>query len=671
MYRWADGRDPEHQPLAELPPHIISLLLARRDDGFETIAPPSTGDRDGSAYGLAALDREVAAVAGASEGTRNETLNRAAFSLGQLVASGALKEGAVFDALICAATSAGLDASEARATIRSGLRAGSSTPRRPDQAVRRPAIPGAPTGKPRIIITLDVRGVVDQALAAMITKAGGVYQRGDNLVRIVRETGRPRNGIIRVEGALTIAHIADAGLLELLTDSATWIEVRATRKGNVEEEILPPNWARNVFLARRTWPGLPWLEGIVSAPTMRSDGSILDQPGYDAQTGLLLDTEGIGFPSIKARPTQDDAKAAMVDLAEPFVEFPFADQDTGLSACIAAVLTIVGRHAFDGPAPLFAIRSTTPGSGKDLMACAISIMATGREPARTTAPRGKDADGEWRKRILAHALAGDTVILIGNVEAALGSPTLADTLTRSSVTERILGESRNVTVPISAVWLCTGNGLTFRGDLGRRVVPIDLDPCIEHPEDRTGPRPGTDWSHPDLLSYVRERRPHVVGCALTILRAFQVAGRPAHGKPLKGSFEAWDRLVRAAVIWVTNTDPLNACEAIREEADTDLDGLRAGLVCWHDAFGVRALTAAEAVGEAKQRASNEIGMDSELVTALAGLVGCDVVKLDGRSLGNSLRRVKGRPVDGLRFVLEGRNRRRKVARWVVEGEVTA
>jgi hypothetical protein len=57
-------------------------------------------------------------------GGRNHALNRAAFSLGKLVASGYLDEGLVWTHLRDAARKAGLSEPEIRRTIASGLRAG-------------------------------------------------------------------------------------------------------------------------------------------------------------------------------------------------------------------------------------------------------------------------------------------------------------------------------------------------------------------------------------------------------------------------------------------------------------------------------------------------------------------------------------------------------------------
>lgn len=89
---------------------------------------PRNGNEKG-AYGLAALDQEYQNVATAPQGTRNDQLNRSAYALGQLVAGGELDQGRVVAELLSAAGRAGLDESEARKTIQSGLEAGLKEPR--------------------------------------------------------------------------------------------------------------------------------------------------------------------------------------------------------------------------------------------------------------------------------------------------------------------------------------------------------------------------------------------------------------------------------------------------------------------------------------------------------------------------------------------------------------
>lgn len=118
-------------PVAALPGWIADLLeeprLPRAD-----FAPLLEVVGRRSAYVAAALRAELGNVLAARPGSgqRNDTLNRAAFALGQLVGAGLLPDGLATAALAEASVAIGLPAGEAHATIRSGLTAGARTPRR-------------------------------------------------------------------------------------------------------------------------------------------------------------------------------------------------------------------------------------------------------------------------------------------------------------------------------------------------------------------------------------------------------------------------------------------------------------------------------------------------------------------------------------------------------------
>ncbi len=117
-------------PLALPLPAWITRLLTEPPALPESVRPlPSLDRAQGRAYALAAFREETGRVAQAPVGTRNDTLNRAAFSLGQLVAAGLIPPLPVMTGLAEAAARAGLPADEARRTIRSGMAAGARKPR--------------------------------------------------------------------------------------------------------------------------------------------------------------------------------------------------------------------------------------------------------------------------------------------------------------------------------------------------------------------------------------------------------------------------------------------------------------------------------------------------------------------------------------------------------------
>ncbi|MEU4210009.1 bifunctional DNA primase/polymerase [Streptomyces sp. NPDC026206] len=93
------------------------------------VALPWRSRRMGGGYVATAVENELRAVAEAQPGTRNATLNRAAFNLGTLRVVGHLEHDQLADVLCDAARHAGLPGREAEAAIRSGLSAGERHPR--------------------------------------------------------------------------------------------------------------------------------------------------------------------------------------------------------------------------------------------------------------------------------------------------------------------------------------------------------------------------------------------------------------------------------------------------------------------------------------------------------------------------------------------------------------
>jgi hypothetical protein len=128
-YTARGGRRPA--PPAPLPPWL-SRLVAEPTTPAPAVPPqwvPAGDPAQGREYALTALRAETSRVAAAVPGTRNDTLNRAAFSLGQLVTAGLLPPIPVITSLIDAAMHAGLPEEEAIRTVRSGMTGGARKPR--------------------------------------------------------------------------------------------------------------------------------------------------------------------------------------------------------------------------------------------------------------------------------------------------------------------------------------------------------------------------------------------------------------------------------------------------------------------------------------------------------------------------------------------------------------
>ncbi|MHB1928975.1 MAG: bifunctional DNA primase/polymerase [Acidimicrobiales bacterium] len=115
-------------PILPAPAWLIALLDRPRHP--PPVPAPNRMTRDPHPYARRAIEAECGRVVLAPEGARNDTLNRAAHALGQLVGARMLDAHTAGDALLAAAVRCGLGEAEAIATIRSGLAAGIRNPRR-------------------------------------------------------------------------------------------------------------------------------------------------------------------------------------------------------------------------------------------------------------------------------------------------------------------------------------------------------------------------------------------------------------------------------------------------------------------------------------------------------------------------------------------------------------
>jgi hypothetical protein len=361
-----------------------------------------------------------------------------------------------------------------------------------------------------IVITTDEHLVVDQALEA-IKHDDALFQRGNVLATVTRASaaGKQKGVVERPDGSVQIATMPKAMLRRLMSTHAAWVTYRVDRRRN--SVLVPahvPGWAVDQLWDLRRWPGVRHLEGIIEAPTMRPDGSLPVDRGYDDQTGLLYLPSG-DFPGIPENPDRLEAMSAAADLLAVVNDFPFASEGHR-HAYLAALITPLVRFAIEGPCPLFLLDANVAGSGKTKLCDFIAILATGRTMPRS---RYQSDDAEMDKTMLSIALAGDRLMLFDNVPGgfSIGGGSLDAALTGFTVKGRILGESRmSGDVPITTVFYATGNNLGLPGDALRRVVPARLESLYERPEERT------DYKIKNLLGYVSAERARLVAAALTL-----------------------------------------------------------------------------------------------------------------------------------------------------------
>jgi hypothetical protein len=444
--------------------------------------------------------------------------------------------------------------------------------------------PQGATDRPEIRIAPgNIPQMVDLAEDVLVRAAVGlrVFERGGEIVRVVAlAQEKCGDGLRRPSGTVQLAPVTAIGLQEIFERLISWTKLQGEE---VKLADCPPRVAQTYLDRVGIWR-LPALMGVIQSPILRSDGSILSTPGYDERTGLFLHTED-DWPAVPEKPTKPDAEAALRELIGPFAEFPFVDE-AARSVLLAAIMTALQRRLLES-APLFGFDAPGQRSGKSLLAESVGMIATGRRPPSTGVAR---SDEELRKAITSALREGPLMVNLDNITRPLGSPDLARAITQSEYSDRLLGVNRMLRARSNLLWTATGNNLSFTGDLPSRSLVCRIDAGVENPEERV-------FKIPDLPAHLLAHRKQLAIAALTVLRAYDMAGRPRQKVLAWGGFDQWSREIREPLVWLDLADPCKTRERIIVN-DPGRDEALGLLTALHDAFHQRTLTAAEIIAEA-------------------------------------------------------------------------
>ena len=287
-------------------------------------------------------------------------------------------------------------------------------------------------------------------------------------------------------------------------------------------------------LAPKEWPELRPLFGIVGAPVLRPDGSLLQQPGYDPATCLYLASK-VPLEPVPEEPDSGQVKAAREFLLTTFLgDFPWvseADKANYLGLLVTPILRSYLRTLI----PFGVVTSTMPGSGKTILTCGLGMLYGQRVLTWT------HSDEELRKAITSVLADPVGTIIFDNLAegTVIDSPVLARLITDRTWADRLLGGNKTAAFANDRVWTATGNNLRLGGDMRTRSVLVGLNPDMPRPEERTGFEiPNLDqW----ILAPANQRQ--VLWHLLVLVADWTRYGAPRRGGLTMRQFTPWAEAV--------------------------------------------------------------------------------------------------------------------------------
>jgi hypothetical protein len=377
----------------------------------------------------------------------------------------------------------------------------------------------------------------------------------------------------------------------------------------------------------QSYDHLPALNGLARQPYFRKqDWRLVSTPGYDPETGIygVFDPAEFPFPE----PTEAAAREALDGLKKLLAEFHFEGPEDR-AATLSAILTGAVRSSLS-VAPAFNISASAPGSGKSYLGSLLAPFAGPGEPCNVSYPTTSE---EATKLVTSTMLTKPAVCLFDDMQTDwIPHSALNRMLTSETVTERLLGSSKMVKVGTATLVIGTGNNVSPIRDMCRRVVTISLVPKTASP--------ATIAYKGNPVALVRQDRGRYVVMALTIVRAWEAAGRPMADVPPIASFGEWSDRCRQPLLWLGEADPAQSL-LLQLTEDPDAETLGQLLVAWHDTFGTKATMVREVVSKACG-----YGGDA-LEEALAELPVREGKEVNPSRLGWYLKRNTNRVVNGL------------------------
>jgi putative DNA primase/helicase len=406
----------------------------------------------------------------------------------------------------------------------------------------------------------------DRGIAALVNAGVPFYQRDRKIQRIAlvkaKNTGGATMmvpGIVSVDGAM---------LCRALGKVAIWQRFDGRSKKYVQ--IDPPAAVCQQILSMvGEWPFLP-LTGIIQCPTLRRDGSLLIDNGYDDKTSLVL-VGDVSMPAIPSSPSREGALKALKLLSDLLEEFPFVD-DESKAVALSMLITPVVRGAMS-VAPMHLVSKPSPGTGASYLADVASMISTGERCAvEAMAPKYEETE----KRLIGSALLGLPIIAVDNAREIVAGDFFCQIVERPLLNLRPLSKSDKHIIANTFTMFANGNNACVAEDMVRRTVRCVIDANIENPEERV-------FTH-NPLADIRNNRGKYIAAALTIPLAYLAANQPIVQPPL-ASFEEWSRVVRNPLIWLGCGDPVATQTKLRV-ADPKKAELAAVFEAWKLDIGV-------------------------------------------------------------------------------------
>ena len=285
---------------------------------------------------------------------------------------------------------------------------------------------------------------------------------------------------------------------------------------------------------------IPSISAMVTHPVVTAKGRIISEIGIDRETGLLLYGNHV---SSFVPYSKDDSIKAIARIKSKFLNgFEFSSE-LDKAAGLSLLFTAMGRKLMSA-APGGLVSAAQQSTGKTTFVKIMHVILTGRDLPVMSWPEGNEPEAQ--KMLLSTLLRSPELICFDNVGDGLTfkSATLSLAMTSPFFEGRVLGLSRDASVPTNVMLTITGNNIKLANDEVHRWIKVNLTTSNPSPHKR-------NFQHPDVLNYGLSIRDEVIRDYIGI-----TAGYLQQKERIKSGsrFSEWDKLVRQPLMWAGELD---------------------------------------------------------------------------------------------------------------------
>jgi len=211
--------------------------------------------------------------------------------------------------------------------------------------------------------------------------------------------------------------------------------------------------------------------------------------------------------------------------------------------------------------------------------------------------------------------------------------------------------SKTISVSTRTLILSSGNNVGPVRDMTRRCLSIHLAPQCENPACRS-------FTRPHLVRDLLKDRGRFVSAALTLVRAWVVAGSPMAPCRALAGYGAWSDFCRQPLLWLGMDDPIEGLLEVMAE-DPERATLISFMDAWMGAFGKTGAMVRDAVNRVAAGGQRE----AELQDVLEEIAN-DRGSVNPRKLGWWIKKHVGHIAGGRRIARGSGNASSE--RWRVE-----